>query len=408
MRSQGSLAADVAGRVGGRRTPGCPPRALVLIVALLAVACDRGAGAPGRPAFGARRFPVETATARPERLTYRIEAIGGLEAEEWVQVAAEVAGPLGPLDFKEGDKVGPDDVLAEVDPERYRLALQRAEAALARAIADAREKEASLEKRAELRSREQGWVPEEEIIRYQAQLDQARAAVAEARALRDIAQRDLARSQIRPPLAGVIERRDAQSGQYVQPGTLIATILKPKPLRVRFSLREEESARVQPGHRVAFTVPAYGDETFEAEIFYVARSADPKTRRVDVLARVPNEDERLKTGFFARVTVEVASREDAILLPEAAVRATEEGFIAYVVEDGKARRRLLEIGLQSPDGRIEVKKGVAPGDAVIVRGTGYVSDGVAVEVANARPIEGGAPAASPAGPTPSARAAAGS
>lgn len=364
-------------------------RATALVTLLLiaaAAGCDRGGGPA--PVKVPRKFPVETAVAVPEKITYRIEAIGELQAEEWVQVAAEVEGVLGPVRFKEGDRADPQAVLVEVDPERYRLALERQEAALARARADLEEKGAALRKRLDLREREKGWVPEQDVIHFQAQVDQAKAAVAEARALRDIAARDLERARVRPPIEGAIERREVSTGQYVRPGAVIATIVRTRPVRLRFSVREEEASKIEPGAVASFTVPAFPGERFDAEVFFVARSADPRTRRIDILARHPNEDERLKPGFFARVAVETGGRGDAILLPEGAVFATEDGFVAWVVEDGRARRRLLEIGLQMNDGRIEVRRGIAPGDEVVVRGGGNLADGV--EVVVPRTGDGGA------------------
>jgi multidrug efflux system membrane fusion protein len=383
-----------------------PTLMLVALASAALPACSRDgaaapAGAGGAKISLARKFPVTVTTATTERLVYHIDAIGGIEAEEWVQVAAEVEGVLGEVRFKEGDAVDPSRSLVEIDPERYALALSSKEAAVQRCEADLTEKESALAKRRELRAKNQTWVTEEEITHYEAQVAQARAALAEAKAARDLARRDLDRARVRPPIEGVIEKRDAVSGQYVRPGTVLATILKTRPVRLRFSLREEESAKVKPGDKVSFTVPAYADEKFEAEIFFVSRSADPVSRRVDILARNANDDGRLKPGYFARVTIDVGSRDDAVLLPEAAVLATEDGFVAYVARDGKARRKLLEIGLQAKDGRIEVRRGIEPGEQVIVRGAGYVSDGVSIDIQQAEPAAapssgGSAPAAAEA------------
>jgi multidrug efflux system membrane fusion protein len=359
----------------------------ICAIALVALAgCSRGGSADAAsksgaaPAILARKYPVTVMTARPERLTYRMEAIGGLEAEEWVQVAAQVEGALGPLRFQEGDRVDPSKVLVEVDLDRHRLALARAEAIMARAEAELRDMAGSLARRRELRASQPGSVTDEEIGHQEALVARAEAALAEAKAARDLASLDFERARVRAPIAGVIERREATAGQYVKPGAIVAAIVRTKPIRLRFTLREDEAAKVSIGTSVKFTVPAYPEEVFEAEIFHIARSADPKTRRVEVLARNPNEDERLKPGYFARALIEVGSRADAILLPETSVRATEEGFVAFVVENGKARRRSLEIGLESREGRIEVTRGIAPGDRVIVRGAGNVADGVEVQI----------------------------
>jgi multidrug efflux system membrane fusion protein len=199
---------------------------------------------------------------------------------------------------------------------------------------------------------------------------------------------------VRPPLHGEIERRLVNTGQWVSRGTAIATIVKRRPLRLRFTLGEEESARVRPSIQVRFEVPAYPGEAFRAELFFIAGAANARTRRVDCLASVGNEDERLKAGFFARVSIEERSREDAILVPETAVLATERGFVAFVVvpprdpadrsrpgaPSGTAERRLVETGLRTPEGRVEVRRGIERGELVVVRGAGLLDHGVPVAI----------------------------
>lgn len=357
-----------------------------------APAASGAAGAKPASVAPSRKYPVEIAVAKPEPLVARIEATGSVEAEDWVQVAAQVEGVLGPLAFNEGDRVSTATALVAVDPERYRMAVAQKSAALDRALADLNDKQAGLVKRKALREKEPGWVPEEEITTWEAQVAQRSAEVAEARAALDIAKLDLERATIRPPIEGVIEKREATPGQYVKPGTVVASIVRTQPIRIRFSLREAESGFVQPGNPVEFTVPAYPSEVFRGEVFFVARSADPSTRRVEVMARNANADERLKPGFFAQVSIERGTNADAILLPESALFATEDGFVGWVVEDGKARKRVVRIGVQTADGRTEVKEGIHAGETVVIKGAGSLLDGVDVVV-----VEGGAaaPAAAP-------------
>ena len=97
--------------------------------------------------------------------------------------------------------------------------------------------------------------------------------------------------------------------------------------------------------------------------------ADPATRQVEVLAWVRNPGE-LKPGFFAEVTLAVESKKGALTVPEGAVQASERGFIAYAVEDGKARVRPIEIGLRTGTGVVEILSGLKPGEIGGDRGIG--------------------------------------
>jgi multidrug efflux pump subunit AcrA (membrane-fusion protein) len=110
----------------------------------------------------------------------------------------------------------------------------------------------------------------------------------------------------------------------------------------------------------------------------------------------------LRPGAFAEVTVPVGESSGAPVIPQTAVRPSEKGFLAFVVENGAAVERVLELGLRTADGRVEVKSGVKPGESLVVRGAEALRDGVPV-----RPTPRGAAAPSgsaSAGPAPASAA----
>jgi multidrug efflux system membrane fusion protein len=123
------------------------------------------------------------------------------------------------------------------------------------------------------------------------------------------------------------------------------------------------------------------DGEHHARIVYVAESADPSSRMVAVTAEVASPPDVLRPGAFAEVTVPVGAAVDAAVIPQTAVRPSERGFLAFVVEDGKARERVLTLGLRTPDGLVEVREGLAPAESLVVRGAEALRDGAAVRVA---------------------------
>lgn len=343
------------------------------------------AGAGGKQPRKALEFPVEVEVVTARRVEYAVRAVGSVEAFEQVQVTARVAGAVEKLDFAEGDRVKAGQVLVEIEPRRYQIAVESAQAALERTRAETAQTQASLDRRLEANAKSPGLVKVEEIESMRAQVAAQTAAQAAAQSALHLAELNLRDAFVRAPIAGQIEGRLVRTGQYVQPGTPVATLLRREPLLLRFQVPELDAASLTQGHDARFTVRA-GSEPLRAVITHVAQAADEATRMVLVTARV--EDPRageLRPGAFAQVSVPIDAREDAPVVVETAVRPSERGFVAFVVEDGVAREKRLELGLRTLDGRVEVKSGLELGAQLVVRGAEALTDGAKVKLGGAPP-----------------------
>ena len=184
---------------------------------------------------------------------------------------------------------------------------------------------------------------------------------------------------MRAPIAGTIDTRTVDTGQFVRTGTVLATIVDASRLRLRFKVSEAESLRATVGGNVTFRVAPLGPRDFTARIYHVGRIADATTRQVEVLAWVENPGE-LKPGFFAEVTLAGERREHALVVPESAIQASEQGFVTYVVEGGAARVRPIQLGLRTGTGIVEILSGLKPGETVVTQGSDRLDDGIPVEV----------------------------
>jgi multidrug efflux system membrane fusion protein len=365
------------------------PRVLILILASgLAVACGRGrdpGAAGGQPA--GRSLKVRVAPVAARDVTYKVQALGSLEADELVQVTAEVNGAVSQVLFNEGDRVTPETVLVRIDPDRYRLEAARAEAAHRRSIADWRRAESEMSRREALEKDQ--LVAAEELTRARLEAERLEADAAASKAVLDIALQNLKRSDVRPPRAGVINTRSVQTGQFVQAGTVLATLVDIGRLRLRFKVSEGESLKAREGQTVSFRIASLGDSEFSARVYHVGDVADPATRQVEVLAWVQNPG-TLKPGFFAEVSLQTEARKGVVVVPEGAVQASERGFVAYIVEGGKARERAVQIGLRTGDGAVEIVSGLTAGEIVVTAGSDRLADGVAVEAVGPEPASAGA------------------
>ncbi|WP_437661075.1 efflux RND transporter periplasmic adaptor subunit [Sorangium sp. So ce1182] len=358
--------------------------ALALVAGLVFLgspACKKGEEASpeqGRRPGKGTSFPVEVVPVAAERVEYAVPAVGTVEAFEQVQLTARVAGVVEAVRFMEGDEVKAGQVLVEIDPARYNLAVRAARATLDRMTATQAEAAAGLERR-EAEGAE-GVFSKEDVASWRSRSAITSAQVAEAKIAVDQALLNLRDAYVRAPIQGKIQTRTVQTGQHVAVGTVLATLLRRDPLLLRFQIPAPDAPRVRPDMEARFQVK--GDaRTYTAKLTHVADAADPATRMVAVTGEVQGEGkELLRPGTFAEVTVPVGASGDAPVIPLTAVRPSERGFLAYVVDGTTARERVLSLGLRTPDGRVEVKSGLSAGERLVVRGAEALREGAQVRV----------------------------
>lgn len=356
--------------------------AALALAALLAVAgCSKGpAGDAGAPQRRAIAFPVEVIAVTAQQVTYAVTAVGSVEAFERVEVTARVAGAIERVLFKEGQSVRAGEVLVEIEPERYRIAVDAARANLDRAVAEQAEAQASLARRRSANEKNPGLIRGEEIATWETRAQTAAAEVSQARAALRQAELNLRDAFVRAPVSGAVQTRTVQTGQYVPVGAVLATMVRRDPLLVRFQVPEQEATPLRPGQRMTFAVNE-DPQPFGATITHVAESADRASRMVEVTATVDDpRRERLTPGAFARVAIPVGNANSAPVIPQTAIRPSERGFLAFVIENGVARERTLALGMRTPTGAVEVRSGLRPGDRLVIRGAEALRDGAAVKV----------------------------
>jgi membrane fusion protein (multidrug efflux system) len=208
---------------------------------------------------------------------------------------------------------------------------------------------------------------------------------------------------IEAPFDGVLGLRRVSVGEFVQAGAEIVNLEMVDPLKVDFRVPELFLAAVATGQRVAINVDAYPGRAFEGEVIAIDPAVDPGGRSVVIRARVPNANDALRPGLFARVALTLASRENAVFVPDQAIVPFGDQLFVFKVVDGRAVQTRVRAG-ERRRGEVEILEGLAQGDVVITAGQIRVRDGVPVRVAppaGQAPAQGqGQPGQAPSGGAP--------
>jgi membrane fusion protein (multidrug efflux system) len=168
-------------------------------------------------------------------------------------------------------------------------------------------------------------------------------------------------------------------GAYVKAGQDIARLEGIGTLKLDFRVPEIYLGRIRPDQQVQVRIDAFPGETFNGAIYAVEPAVDEQTRTVLLRARVPNPEVRLKPGMFARVSLVLGERKDALLVPEQAIVPRGNENYVFRIVDGKAALARVELGIRRP-GEVEITKGLAAGDRIVIDGQLKLKPGALVKI----------------------------
>lgn len=335
------------------------PRSFVMAAALLLSGSFAQAQEPAAPL-------VEV--VQPERALVRDELItfGSLRSDESVMIRPEIEGRLARLHFREGQAVAAGELLVSLDD-----AITRAE--LAQAQANLELAESSFRRTQLLFSRG--------ASNAQA-LDEARSQQQAARASLALAQARLDKTQIRAPHDGVLGLRQVSPGDYLEAGQDIVNLEVLDPLKLDFRVPQKAVGQIRVGQHIEIRLDAFPGELFRGEVSAINPRLDEVGRSQAIRAQLANPDLRLKPGQFVRVTVILAERPQALVIPEEAVMPLGDRLLVNLVVDGKVELREIKLGRRLR-GRAEVREGLEGDETLISAGWQKVRPGMAVRTRSA-------------------------
>ena len=315
---------------------------------------------------------VSAAEAKSEVVPNLLTAVGGLAAVHQVDVSADVNGRVTEIKFEPGTHVEAGTPLVQMfdAPEQGDLANYKAQSTVA---------QLSLDRAKQLASRQFG--PQATVDTAQAAYDQALAGIAKTEAL-------ISQKLVRAPFAGDLGVRKVEVGQYLTAGTAIVSLTDLSELWANFTVTEKDSGNLKVGQPVRLKVDAYPGRTFDAKITTIEPQISADTRNIRVQATISNPEKILKPGMFVTTTVVLPDKPAVVTVPETAVDYTLYGDSVFVITekkeaDGKtslsAVRTFVQTGSRV-EGRVEIVKGVKPGDKVVAVGQLKLQSGAAVSI----------------------------
>jgi multidrug efflux pump subunit AcrA (membrane-fusion protein) len=366
---------------------------------------------------------VTTAPAITRELPRFFEATGSFVADQQTDVAPQISGKVVAVGVELGSYVKQGQMIVKLDDNDSRIRLDQTLAQLQQAQAAVRQAEAKIGLRpnqnfdptrvadvgsarvalelAEKQLRrferliETGDVSRSSYDQQKAQRDQlqqqyevaltkarqdyaaviaARAGVTNAETQVAQARRNLTYALVYSPINGYVAERPADLGEYVSPATKVATVVSTNPLRVRIDIPEQAITSIQMGQSVSVNVSAYPDRNFSGRVHHVSPSVTPNSRTLTIEAIVENPEGLLKPGQFATVRILQAQTSPAVLVPLRAIRAESGTSYVFVIKDGRAEKRIVQLGQADTD-LVEIKSGVTAGEQIAVSNVELLNDG---------------------------------
>jgi RND family efflux transporter MFP subunit len=205
----------------------------------------------------------------------------------------------------------------------------------------------------------------------------AQAGVETARTQVASAQKAVGDAVIYAPISGYVSERNADAGEFVSTSQKIATIVRTAVLRLQIEVPEQSIGKISIGQGISAQVTAYPDRNFAGTVVRTSPSLNATSRTLVVEAEIENAGGLLKPGQFATVRITQSKPEPAILIPASAVRADGEINKVFVIIDGVAQERVVQLGLLEND-FIQIKQGVKENELVATNNLDKMGDGVIV------------------------------
>ncbi len=334
---------------------------LFLYIGILMISCssDNSSSRQGPRATSAEGYRIET-----ESHTITIRSTGELMPYESVELRTPVAGNVHRIHFNEGEYVREGALLVEIDSRTWQAQKKGLEAQLVSA-------QSELERRNRLLEIEGA---------SQESVDQAFATVSDLEARIEELHVRIDLANIRAPFSGRLGMRDFSPGAYLSQGEIITRLVQTRQLKINFDIPARYAAIAQKGMEV-MVISSSSSDSILARVYAMEPFINANTRNLRLRGILDNEEQKFIPGDFIRVIIDAEQNENAILIPTESIISELNAQVVYLVREGKAQRREVEIGT-STRGRVMILDGLQEGDTIMLTGLMGIRDGSDVQIRN--------------------------
>jgi membrane fusion protein, multidrug efflux system len=359
-----------------RLNPGiaCAYLSMVMLVA----GCSGDQASQEEAKVGPRATIVSTAQVEISTLEILERSVGALESVFVPEVSAEVEGRVIASYGKAGQRVEPGTLLVELDTEDYTIAERGARAEAAQLTVLQANQSRTVERYKQLI--ETQLISKDRYDDAEAQLEALNEQLKAANERLKQKQRGLTKTRVISPYSGVVDAELASIGDFVKVGDPLLRITKIDKLRARLPLPETLAPKISRGQEVRLVSPLDPDTIVVSEIKEIRPTVGTSNRAIDVLTIIDNPGKWLPGASVTGVIV-LAVHERAVTVPIASIVLRPSGKVVFVVEDGIAQQRIVEVG-EYMAGKAEVLSGLSGEETIVVNGAGFLTDGSPITVNN--------------------------
>lgn len=297
----------------------------------------------------AQGLPAEVITASKQNVPTYIEAVGSLKANESLILRPEMTGRIETIAFTEGNLVKKNTLLVQFDASMYQAQVNEAKARVALSEAEYQRVNKLFKNGSISETQRDSALAQMQI--NEAQLEQAQVT--------------LKKMSLRAPFTGIVGLRQFSPGDYVMAGADMLEIVDINSMKLDFRIPEIYLPKVAQGQTLRISLPAFPGEEFAGKVTAISPQISEQGRNILVRAVLPNTDQKLRPGLFAKVEL-LIKQEELIVVPEEALIPQGMSYLVYLYKDDKVTPVPVQLG-QRMRGKIAIS-GINEGDVVITAG----------------------------------------